>query len=481
MDLVEIIITQAGGTRTIIVKRGDNLLDALRANGIHINAACGGRGVCDKCKVKVAFSGATEYVKSCGYEIKGDIAVQVEDYKGRGLYELNSIDYEVIKAEGYGIAADIGTTTVITYLVRLSDGKVIDVADGLNAQLSYGADVLSRIFAAKSSLKDLSRLIREQINGHIEYFEDKHRVKVIKAVISGNTTMLYLLKGIDPAGLGVYPFGAEEPLSQSYGDIINCGDTRFLPWASAYIGGDIVSGVLSSGMMKDGISILVDIGTNGEIVLNRRGELYGASAAAGPAFEGAVIACGMGGVPGAIDHVYYDEKLSYSVIDGEAKGICGSGLVDAVAVMLKTGILDKSGAVAAQDKLTDNKFYLTDKVYISDRDVRQYQLAKSAIRAGIEALTEYARVNLADIDKIYLAGGFGNYLDIDNAVYTGLLPVEFKDSYINTGNSSGQGAIMCLLNPGLINKAYEIAKAIRVIELSGNQSFIEKYINYMSF
>lgn len=495
-----------------------NLLKLLRDNDILLNANCGGLGSCGKCKVKLLMGDINKplndgYFLSCQYNIESDITIEIEsidsnrasdttaldnkdsnrarDTTGVGSIEgcgFNaSIDKKTIMPQAkYGLAIDIGTTTIVAYLVDLIYGKQIDIISELNAQASYGADVISRINAAhQGELNNLHRKIVLQIENIKKRLQEKHNITINKIVISANTTMLHLYKGIDPTSIGVVPFLPEFTATQ-YLD----NDTILLPSASAYIGSDIIAGVISCGMCDNlANSVLIDIGTNGEMVLKYKDKYYCCATAAGPAFEGANITMGMGGVSGAIDHIWYsDNKLQFTTISGNAKGLCGSALNDIIAIMIDNNIIDETGSI--NDTLEDNplskhigidRFYITDDIYISQQDIRQYQLAKSAIRAGLETLLISQGIKCADIDTVYLAGGFGYYLDIDNAVTTGLLPDCFKNSIITSGNTSGKGAVMCLINNDYIKKCEEIALKTVIIELSNDSNFMELFIDNMSF
>lgn len=496
--MAEIKILINGSENTVIAKDGDNLLEILIEQGIFLPASCGGKGICNKCLVKVAegeIKGEVKdgNVKSCRAEIIGDVKVEILQWEGGGLSQFAIRDYTIEKREGYGVAVDIGTTTIVLYLVNLASGNIIDAKSELNRQAVFGGDVLSRIRAAEEGkLARLTEIVRNQINSAIDKFLTKHTIKEIeKTVISGNTTMLHLLYGANPSPMGKAPFKAVFVDTTILNEGIKSKETILLPSSSAYIGSDIVAGILSSGMYEaKGKSLLIDIGTNGEMVLKDGEKLTACATAAGPAFEGGNIEKGMGGSSGAIEKVFLsDGKLAYSVIGGvEAEGICGSGLIDIIRLLQEEGIIDETGFMENDGKntglkgqLSDGRFYLDKDIYITQKDIREYQLGKSAIRSGMETLLYDAQLTPNDLTKVYISGGFGYYMNINNAIGTGLLPKDFKDKIINAGNTSGLGAVMCLVNPKNIEIAQEISRGIEITELSNHPQFIKSFIDNMSF
>jgi len=494
--MAEIKIISGGKEKIISAENGRNLHEVLTEKGIFLPAVCGGRGVCNKCKVKIIdgiIKGDIEdgYVKSCKADIIGDVTVEISIAEGSGLSKLFKSDYNIKKTDGFGIAVDIGTTTLVLYLVDLERGNIIDIKSELNRQAAFGGDVLSRIKAAEEgNLEHLRDIIRNQINIAIRNFKQKYNIKEIKkTVISGNTTMLHLLYGADPSPIGRVPFEAVFLDTKTMREGIESNETILLPLSSAYIGSDIVIGVLSSGMYENsGKSLLIDIGTNGEMVLKCNDVMTACSTAAGPAFEGGNIEKGMGGSIGAIDKIdYKNGKINCSVIGGvKAQGICGPGLVDIISLLIREGVIDESGYMEKEnvklyDRIRGDRFYITDDIYITQKDIREYQLGKSAIRSGIETLLFDAEITPEELDVVFLAGGFGYYMNVENAIITGLLPEAFTDKIINVGNTSGLGAVMCLLNSDKIKTAEIISGQIKITELSNHPEFIESFIDNMSF
>lgn len=294
-------------------------------------------------------------------------------------------------------------------------------------------------------------------------------------VITGNTAMLYLLTGRNPVSLSKAPFDADWLADES----IKQGErTVYLPpCMNAFVGADITCAVLASGMCKKNeTALLCDIGTNGEVALYKDGHLYVTSTAAGPAFEGAGISCGVGSVPGAIDKVYvYDEKIQVHTIAGKTPvGICGSGLIDAVAAFLDLEIIDETGA--ADDELT-----LCDEITLEIKDVRSVQLAKAAIAAGIQTLCDSAKVHYDEIGTFYIAGGFGSHLNAVSAVKIGLFPQELQAKVKVIGNGALAGAMQLLLDTEAVNEAKDIAARSSHVSLGGNPKFNQAFVDNMLF
>ena len=494
---VTITVKGGGASKRFAAKKGGSLMSALVSQGYFVSAPCGGRGRCGKCKVKL-LSGAVDkaqpdaqgFVLSCLARLREDITVEFAEATGSGLTLSRGALAELDGGPGYGIALDIGTTTLAFYLMDLADGREIDAYSCLNPQGAFGADVISRISAcAEGKLGQLNALIVGKVNEVIAALTEKHGIGGIdKLTACGNTTMLHLFAGEDASLLGVYPFIPAFTEMRRYegGRLgVRAGEVVLLPSIAAYVGSDIVAGILSTGMVQQEGSLLIDIGTNGEIALNAGGKLYCASTAAGPALEGANISCGMGGVAGAIDSARIaGGRLNYTVIgDGEKKGICGSGLIDIISIMLELRVIDETGAFCdgAHPGIRDDKFYITGEIFISQQDVRQFQLAKSAICAGIKAIAAKADISLEDVGKAYVAGGMGYYIDYKNAIRTGLLPKQLDGKIEVVGNSAGAGAKMCLLSKRQLELSRRIAGSCENVELSAEPLFMEEYVNSMGF
>lgn len=447
---------------------------------------------------------------------------------------LRAADYKVtvVEADGkiisaepgdttdslFGAAFDIGTTTVAAYLYDLKTGDLKAVGSMLNPQRKYGADIISRINHTRQSDKNLTEM-RELITGCINELVKKlsddagiNCEEIYHAVFSGNTTMLHFLNGLDASALAVSPFipvtcGTLQ-LSAAEGGIAiySNGLLTDIPCVSAYIGADTVAAVLSSGMYEqDGVSLLVDIGTNGEIVLGGREWLMACSTAAGPAFEGAGLSCGMGGVTGAIDSFAAGPDYRYTVIGNSApRGICGSGIIDAIAVLLDEGVVDETGRLegdSGEDSLpaetrkrlvdidamkafviaAENESGTGGPIFITQKDIREIQNAKAAIAAGIDTLLHNSGIGYDQIENIYLAGGFGSSIHISSAARVGLLPKSLTGRVAAIGNASGSGASECLLSRSMLKISEDIAERIEYIELSASAYFTEKFVDNMMF
>ena len=408
---------------------------------------------------------------------------------------------------GLGVAVDIGTTTVVAYLVDCTAGKLVGRISRLNAQVNIGVDVISRIHYCMEHERGLALLndaIVTELNDLIGILCNDHGAAVADIrhmVITGNTTILHLMARISPVSMGTAPFEPESRFG-FYKDAEALGlkginaRVYLMPCISAFVGGDITAAVMSSGLYNsDKLCILLDIGTNGEVVLGSRDGIYATSTAAGPAFEGAHISCGMAGVPGAVSSVKaYKGEIEIETIGGVgAKGICGSGLLDAVALMLSIGAIDETGRIlSASEADVWQKPYLTTvdgenalripgDIVLKQKDIREVQMAKAAVAAGVLSLLHHAQVDISDVETFYLAGGFGNFLDPQSAIRVGLLPVEAAGRIRPIGNAAGTGAIMALLNDDYIHTAEHIAEKGEHVELGHNPYFMDQYIKQMTF
>ncbi len=414
----------------------------------------------------------------------------------------------------YAIAVDIGTTTVVAYLLNLNTGKVEGTSSGLNRQKSFGGDVISRIDYIAEDPEKLRKL-QERILLQLESYHSDlilasgvSEEDICGMFLAGNTTMMHILSGLNPRYLAVAPFipvsTSETCLTPLDLEIPLPSHMRFilLPSLSAYIGADIVAGILSTGMSdSEEISLLVDIGTNGEIALGNREKILTCSTAAGPAFEGANIQCGTGGIPGAISEVTgEDGVLEWKTIqDKPAIGICGSGIIDMTAYLLRTGIADYTGRFTDEDDWQGNPpenigfmdpdsedlhFMLTRdnrEIFFSQKDLREVQLAKGSIGAGIATLVKEYGITMDQIQNVYLAGGFGSYIDKQSALEIGLLPMELSDRIESVGNSCGAGVIQAALWGKKLEKCRRIRETAGYLELSSHPGFQEEYILNMYF
>lgn len=397
---------------------------------------------------------------------------------------------------GYGIAVDIGTTTVAVLLYDLHAGKRLAERSAVNRQVGFGLDVISRIrYCAenKDGLATLHSAIIQQLEALIrETCADASvsEAQIGHAVITGNTTMLHILTNLPPVSMGQAPF-APASLFGKYTTLKGMGlpltaECYIPPCISAFVGADVVCGMVAAGTGDVSDYLLMDIGTNGEVALRANKRCITASTAAGPAFEGAHITCGMGGVRGAIDHVEaLDGKLHYTTIGNAAPaGLAGSGLLDTVAVFLQAGMIDKTGKICGGapnevDIGGQPALAITKGIYITQKDIREFQTAKAALAAGVLALRHTLHPERADLPRIYIAGGFGNFINAENARITGLIPL--RADAVAIGNAAVAGAALMLLNDSYKKAAKELAASAEHLELAGDAFFMEQFVACMEF
>ena len=623
MKEYNILFKPAG--KEVIIKDGDNLLQAANQAGININSECGGEGVCGRCKIQIiegAFdrtpSSATfltndeiqqGYVLACQTEIHNDLVVTVpsqatlegdqilksgttsayrpvekagkeftnqrqishyypltrktflslpqptlndilpdqerlfREIKKKGevanldinlaclrelpkllrqnnwevtvtLWEHNDTT-EIIQVEpgntsmhNFGIALDVGTTTVVAELVNLGTGEVLGSSGTYNKQINYGEDVITRIIFActKNGLTPLNKAILENINHLIKQLVSENNIskeQITGIVAAGNPTMIHLLLGLNPCNIRLEPY---IPSSNTYTpirasdigiDILPQAVIICMPGVSSYVGGDITSGILSSGIYNSSqISALLDLGTNGEIALGNNDWLVCCSASAGPAFEGGGLRCGMRATTGAIQEVMIEDgELKFSTIGGtKARGICGSGLIDLISELFQNKIIDPTGKFQKdsqnpriRQREEESEFILAfaDKsdtgkdIVFTETDIANVIKSKAAVFSSGKVLIESVGMNAQNVDRIFVAGGFGNYLDIKRAITIGLLPDIPIEKIQFIGNSSLSGARMALLSKHALEEANLIAKKMTYFELSVNSKFMDEFIAAM--
>ena len=426
----------------------------------------------------------------------------VVGYKDDAL-DIVSIEPGDTANTNFGFAFDIGTTTVAGQLIDLNTRDILGTRIAFNKQANYGSDVITRIIYASNpeGLEKLNEAVLDNINEIIDDLASAHAVNkadIYGVACAGNMTMMHLLLKIDPTNIRKAPY---IPTTSVFGTVhspeagieINPrGIVSFLPGVTTYIGGDIVAGVLACGLAEsDDISLLIDIGTNGEIVLGNRDWMMGAAASAGPAFEGSGLECGMKAVKGAIQKAEIGKELNVNastIGDAKPKGICGSGYIDLLCQMFKRGIIGRDGKINRELKTKnirkneDNyEFVVAGNVVITEDDIENLKRSKGAIYSAIISLVNKVGKNLDDIKKIYIAGGFGNYLNIENAIFIGLLPDTARDRYEFIGNSSLAGARMSLLSRDAFLKTEEIYKNITYLDLSSEPNYMDEYIASLFF
>jgi uncharacterized 2Fe-2S/4Fe-4S cluster protein (DUF4445 family) len=595
--------------RVFEVEEGMSVFEVLKRGGIYLASACGGRGTCGKCKIKIT-GGEYEILSygkldakerqegialACRTIPRGDLSIEIPSAsrlavgdkialsRSKDLYELlkrrnasistpvqrievkldpptlqnNIPDLErlkfFLKGHGFdlsfprdflvgladsvrrenwhfdlcyertegralcietlhkedircGLAIDIGTTTVVVYLVNLNDGTVLDIAATYNSQRRYGDDVISRIIHAseKGGLEELRQAIVGDINTLLRPILERQHLRqerVESIVITGNTTMTHLFWGMSPDYIRREPY---IPTVQTFPvwsskdsgiEIKGSAPVITVPGVSAFVGADIVAGVLASGMHKmEGIALFMDIGTNGEIVVGNDDWLISASCSAGPCFEGSVIKHGMMATEGAIESVVVNRDTlapALGVIGNVApSGICGSGMIDAVSELFLKGIIDRKGAFIkglSSERIRegeDGMEYVLSRdgmrdVVLTEADIGNVVRAKAAIYSGVSFLISEVGLSLDALERIYIAGGFGNFLDTDKAVILGMLPDIPRERFVFLGNTSVAGAYLCLMSDELRREAGEIASKMTYIDLSSSKRFMDEYIAAM--
>ena len=514
-----------------------SLLRILQGKNEYISAPCNGNGTCGKCVVRFQ-SGATEpsvrdreifsekqleegYRLACQSYPTGVYEIEIPQKEEEievlsGWEEKKETLGECRKAEnsthgrncaerseqaGYGICMDIGTTTLAAVLVDLTAQEECQTAVSVNHQRAYGSDVLSRISASNGGKKwEIQRCIRQDLQKLIRELLQKEKIteqQIQRIVIAGNTTMCHLLRGFSCETLGVAPFLPVDLswMEGSAADFLGMKelDTKvvILPGISAFVGADIMAGIAKMNMHRsEGYHLLLDIGTNGEMVLGNCRHMYVTSTSAGPAFEGGNISCGMASIPGVISHVFMEEtgKAGFQVIgeaDGENKkkqqaiGICGTGMIDLVYELRKHQMIDEHGTYS--DLYFDTGYELAGKVKFTQNDIREIQMAKAAIRAGVDILVKKAGIAFDEVDDCYLAGGFGTKIDITKAAGIGLIPKELEVKTIPVGNTVLAGTKEVLLSGISKEELEKIQTMADVINLAEENDFEELYLSYMDF
>jgi len=482
---------------------GASLQDALFAFGVEF--PCGGRGLCKGCRIRVlkgtapaspddlAVFSEQEIAEgtrlACHLKLEGDLTIRLAQWEMPVL--LDHADIAFALSDGLGIAMDVGTTTLAAQLVDLATGHVLGVQTALNPQAKYGADVMSRIaFATEEGRKTLTNLIRDEIkrmiSNLVQHALPSPASPINRIVLVGNTPMHHLFCDIDVTPLSQYPFESEENgLMRFSAKTLNWeinGDPEilFLPCLGGFVGSDLLAGVLATGIhTSEALCVLLDIGTNGEILIGNHSSLFCASTAAGPAFEGGCISMGMRATTGAISRVRIkDQHLHCDVIGPDTpRGICGSGLVDAVACACALGLIQPSGRLADQAK----ELLLAPPVHLTQKDVREIQLAKGALAAGITILLDRLSRTQEEVAQVHVAGAFGNAIDFQNAQRIGLagLPnAEIRPS----GNTALAGAKLALfIKDGLEEMLMDLRKKITHVPLQADARFQEIYVAAMAF
>ncbi len=525
-------ITFKPDDKQISIHAGAALIEAAEQAGIILNTVCGGKGTCKKCLVKIELD--AQEVLACQHHIQSDLTVTIPNSSRffeqkileHGIdtkIDLAATIHEKYQAKAapdkiFGIAVDIGTTTVVTKLINMADGQCLATEAALNPQSRYGDDVISRIAYAQTDekLAELQKTIIDCINDLTTKLCKKTSIDakhIYEMCVVGNTTMNHIFLKLPVTQLGQAPYKAfsldahDLPAGELALRINPAGNIHTVENIAGFVGSDTTAVALAVDINSaEETTLVVDIGTNGELVLGTKSKLYAASCAAGPALEGARITCGSRAARGAIEAVVINgDDIDLDVIGNcPARSICGSGLIDAVAVMLNLGIIDATGRFAEPQKLQDklppaifsriieedgqSAFCLNRaanvserKVFLTQKDIRETQLAKAAIRAGIRLLQKRFGLEDCDIEHILLAGAFGNYIRKESALRIGLLPAVPVEKIRFVGNAAASGARMILLSRHCRELARELARKIEYIEIAHEPEFQDVYADSMLF
>jgi uncharacterized 2Fe-2S/4Fe-4S cluster protein (DUF4445 family) len=524
------------------VERGKTVLEAVRQAGLALESECGGRATCGMCRVR--FLDGTPppsaddelllgddavgqgWRLGCQTVLDDDCVIALPEAVAEGGLHILTEAYGIAETPPsvpagrvgtYGAAVDVGTTTVVCYLLELGHARQVGVVSFINPQRRLGPDVVSRIVYAHQgpeALLEARDCLVEELEEALVALCAKHRVPLralsrITAV--GNPTMLHLLRGVDPWPLGVVPyqpvFTELPPVAASEVGFRRLGRARLvtLPGVAGHLGADCVGGLVALGLeRRRGRFLFIDMGTNGEIVLVSDGDAVGASCAAGPAFEGVHISAGMAALPGAVEWVREEDgRMVLETIDGaEPRGICGSGLVDVVALMVRRGILEPNGRLKEPAALPSDlppdlrgrlraesdgrRFVLYEgaenhAVALTQRDVREVQLAKAPIRVGVEVLLEEAGVGPEQVDGVFVAGAFGSSLRADSLLALGILPPAMAGRIHPVGNVAGMGAKLALTSEARLEEARRLARHIRHVELMLREDFQDRFADHIPF
>lgn len=496
------------------VSKGENLLRELQKQNILLSASCGGKGTCGKCKVRIVENGkdslpitsserrlltaeelsAGSRLACCHHCCESDVTVEVTEFSSALAILGSEQEYYDIteKEDGVGIAVDIGTTTLVVAVLDLRDGRCLDETKMANPQRIFGTDVLSRIQACE---EHGVTVLQQMVLGEVERVV--HRVlstgqTVRRMVVCGNSTMEHIFLGISPQSLSVPPYQCqvEEMQMVDSGDLFNRVPqfpVMVLPNLAAFVGGDVVAGIMAVEVDQQDRCMLIDLGTNGEMALSHKGMIYTTSTAAGPAFEGGNMLCGTASIPGAICHIQMDgEDVEYQVIGqaGESLGafakpeispigICGSGYMEGISELLIQGFVDETGHM-------EQAVEIEGDLCIVPGDIRQFQLAKSAVRSGINILCRRAGITFDEVEKVYIAGGFGKNSNLAALTNLKIIPREFVAKTRLVGNTALEGAIGVLLDRDS-RRMNQIKDRSVSVNLACEETFPQEYMKNMMF
>ena len=490
--------------KQVTMEENSSLMQVMMEHHIGIDFVCGGNGTCGKCKVLISKGNQMPYTNielqclskeereagyrlACEFEITEDTCVILEEHKTQKTEQ--KIVTELLDGT-IDIAFDIGTTTIEAAFLWNKE-TIVTKMTCVNPQRVHGLDVMSRLSYAVKSAKQavvLQALVLDGLNGMITEFCNIYSVKELqinRIIVMGNTTMIYLLLNYPIASLTKPPFQIKFSSfvgkAKEYGFCVNEACQLFVPpLIQGYVGSDTLGCILATGIeSKQGIYGIMDVGTNGELVISCNGDISVCSTAAGPAFEGASIVQGMRAQEGAIYQVSKKEKKKWDIHvigDVQAKGICGSGLLDAICIFRELGWIDETGLMKERKIALDRD----RKVSLWQEDVRQFQLAKAAIQAGFSLLAETKKITFDQLDKIYITGAFGSGLNVEHAMECGLFPKIGADKFEYMDNGSLIGGIQILQDVELMEQAEELALSIQHIELANMENFRDRFLEDMN-
>ena len=541
----EIALLSSG--RRIEATEGQTLFQALARAGIQLRSECGGKGVCSRCLVAIQEELGTESHRpvgvdagswlsrlverqACQWEVQSDLAIEIPPTSlapaevtakptlMRRFGPARTTPTPALTPAGYGLAIDLGTTTIALFLCDLGQGMVMASGSVRNPQVIFGDDVISRISSVASDRANLARmqeLVVAAVNHSVASLAGQCGIEIgdiVKVVLVGNSCMIHLFLGVDPSSIGTYPYqpaftSARELAAADIGLLVVHPEARLhtLPLISGFLGCDVVAAAMASDLdLREDETLMLDVGTNGEVMLNVRGDLSAASCATGPALEGAAISHGMHAVSGAVDSIRIDPvdlRVSYSLIQRNPEeprktaGICGSGIVSAIAALLKAGIILKSGRFNPESNhpnLRRNsegavEFVLVPAaetqagmdITLTQQDVRAVQFVKGALLAGITLLCREAHSELPQ--RLLMAGAFGTFLNNEDAMTIGMLPRLAENAVETVGNAAGEGAILAVLHGDSAERAEEIARRTRVVDLASHPDFHKVFLDSLVF
>lgn len=480
--------------KKISVSRGVPLIDVLHEYGVEF--PCGGKGTCGRCKIRLLEGDLDAdpvqvqkleklgldktWRLACFCRVESDITIEISQFEEIILADNTAFEFQSRK--GFGIAVDVGTTTIVTQLLDLHTSFVLDAVTSLNPQVKYGSDLISRIQSCLDGEQDrMQKLIRHKVGEMIRAMQKRHRVDIVKVVLVGNTAMHHIFSGLDVQPLSCYPFESPHQGMQQFSpaqlnwELPDDAVIQFYPSIGSFVGSDILAGIAATKMAdQEQYTILIDLGTNGEIVLGNRDRIICASTAAGPAFEGAKISQGMRAVTGAISSVWSENGKPVSHVIGNvpAKGICGSGLIDAMAVLLSQGQIGSFGEInSGKDHIP-----LARSVYLTQQDIREFQLAKAALATGVQILLNQMKISMYEVGQVYIAGGFGHFLNLQHVIQTGLIETTVE-KMVKMGNTALIGAKMFLFQDESFVR--EILEKSKHMNLEADPDFQDIFIEKM--